>query len=79
VTKNYHCCATCRHFAMVRVAEKLQPRCQRLGYDTKTHYQFNCWDPRPDIVAKMEQEAKEDGKGIIREFSYMYTQSAEVR
>ncbi|WP_035487242.1 hypothetical protein [Alicyclobacillus contaminans] len=59
MVKNYHCCATCRHFAIVREHDKIQPRCTRLGYDTKTHYQFHCWDPRPDIAEKMKQQSVE--------------------
>jgi hypothetical protein len=57
MTKDYHCCATCKH---IRIEKKPgQPAnvyCQRLGYETKTHYQFHCWDPRPDIRAKIENQ-----------------------
>ncbi|CAM3712985.1 hypothetical protein ALPO108162_01285 [Alicyclobacillus pomorum] len=58
MTKDYHCCATCRHFEMSRVDGRPQPRCRRLGYETKTFYKFHCWDPRPDIAQKVAEANK---------------------
>ncbi|WAH39175.1 hypothetical protein NZD86_09505 [Alicyclobacillus dauci] len=51
--KSYHCCATCQHFRIQRTGGRIDMRCSRLGYETKTHYQFRCWDPRADIRRKM--------------------------
>jgi hypothetical protein len=50
MTKCFHCCATCRHFT----AEKkdgggMRYHCIRLGYETKTTYQFSCWDPKDQV------------------------------
>ncbi len=52
--QNYHCCATCEHFASGREDGRVYTRCRRLGYDTKSFYRFNCWSPRPDVIARMK-------------------------
>lgn len=57
VQKDYHCCATCEHFRITRTDAGIVTRCARLGYATQTRYRFKCWQPRPDIVAKMRQES----------------------
>lgn len=54
--KDYHCCATCRHFSIRRKEDRVEIRCARLGYQTKTSYQFNCWNPREDIRQRMQNE-----------------------
>lgn len=56
MAKNYHYCATCEHFRVVRDRRGFALFCSRLGYATKSEYQFNCWLPRADIAAKMEEE-----------------------
>jgi len=56
--KEYHCCATCKNFLIQREDKKLKMMCTRLGYETKTHYKFNCWDPREDIREKIRKEDK---------------------
>ncbi|MBX6353436.1 MAG: hypothetical protein IRZ10_08865 [Thermoflavifilum sp.] len=56
--KRYHCCATCVHFRIARQETGVRAWCARLGYDTKTFYQFNCWQPRADIVRRMEKEGE---------------------
>ncbi|MCL6444926.1 MAG: prolyl oligopeptidase family serine peptidase, partial [Alicyclobacillus sp.] len=56
--KRYHCCATCKHFRMVKEAGGHVPRCIRLGYETRTHYQFRCWTPRPDIREKIGRDVR---------------------
>jgi hypothetical protein len=58
--KSYHCCATCNHFRIRRNQGRIETICQRLGYETKSYYQFNCWDPRPDILEKMKNEGVEE-------------------
>lgn len=55
MAKDYHCCATCVHFRALRRDSGPMAVCSRLGYQTKSSYRFNCWQPRPDIVAKMRQ------------------------
>ncbi|XJZ28808.1 hypothetical protein ACF5W4_08485 [Bacillota bacterium Lsc_1132] len=52
--KNFHCCATCINFKVEKDAIGTRYFCSRLGYETKTNYQFNCWNPRDDIKRRME-------------------------
>jgi hypothetical protein len=47
--KDFHCCATCRHFKAEKKPEGMHYFCSRLGFETKTDYQFNCWSPRENI------------------------------
>ena len=54
--KDYHCCATCRNFLIQKIDGKIVTKCKRLGYDTKTHYKFNCWDPRDDIRHRLKDK-----------------------
>ncbi|WP_462409679.1 hypothetical protein [Neobacillus sp. Marseille-QA0830] len=51
--KNYHCCATCKNFQAERKNGQMVYLCSRLGYQTKTTYKFNCWDPRDDIKKRI--------------------------
>lgn len=51
----YHCCATCRHFAIDKTDERNIPYCARLGYETKPDYQFNCWDPKERVKQAMNK------------------------
>lgn len=37
----------------------MEYRCSRLGYETKTYYQFNCWAPKDHIKALMEKEKQQ--------------------
>lgn len=55
MSKNYHCCATCQHFRVIRGSTGHTLMCSRLGYTTKSNYKFTCWVPRPDIAAKIEE------------------------
>ncbi|WP_018924764.1 hypothetical protein [Salsuginibacillus kocurii] len=57
--KNYHCCATCIHFAADKTVDGMTYRCVRLGYETKPTYTFNCWEPKPAVQRLMEKEKKE--------------------
>ena len=53
----YHCCATCRHFSAEKKAEGgMIYRCVRLGFDTKTTYTFDCWDPKDQVKRLIEKE-----------------------
>lgn len=47
--KDYHCCATCKHFTVKKKPDGMFYYCNRLGYETKTTYKFNCWDPKDNI------------------------------
>lgn len=51
----YHCCATCKSFTVEKAAEKTIYRCSRLGFETKTTYQFTCWDPTEKVIALMKK------------------------
>ncbi|SDJ57886.1 hypothetical protein [Salimicrobium halophilum] len=59
MTNRYHCCATCKHFR-IEVQENRSKRiyCERLGFDTKPTYQFNCWDPKERVKKAMEKESE---------------------
>lgn len=54
-SKDYHCCATCQHFQIKKQQNYLKYYCSRLGFETKTHYKFDCWSPRADIEIKMNK------------------------
>lgn len=54
--KNYHCCATCKHFKAEKIDTRMKYLCSRLGYETKTNYQFNCWNPREDIKEQLKKD-----------------------
>jgi ribosomal protein L37AE/L43A len=54
--RDYHCCATCNHFRAERKNEKMIYFCSRLGYETKTTYKFNCWNPKEKIKNRIEKE-----------------------
>nr|WP_316569411.1 hypothetical protein [Neobacillus sp. YIM B06451] len=47
--KDFHCCATCRHFRTEKKAEGMKYSCSRLGYETKPNYKFNCWTPKEHV------------------------------
>ncbi|PYZ98265.1 hypothetical protein CR205_06620 [Alteribacter lacisalsi] len=54
--KNFHCCATCIHFEVVKRLGSTRYRCRRLGFETRPHYRFDCWDPRPDIKKLIKKQ-----------------------
>jgi hypothetical protein len=56
----YHACATCKHFSAERVDGKMQYHCERLGYETRPDYQFNCWNPKDHIRDLMKKEDDRD-------------------
>ncbi|MBS4210675.1 hypothetical protein [Bacillus sp. FJAT-50079] len=53
--KTYHCCATCIHFSAKREGKQMIYRCERLGFDTETHYQFDCWVPKDHVKKLMDK------------------------
>jgi hypothetical protein len=59
--RSFHVCATCIHFRAERAGGKMEYRCGRLGYETKPHYQFNCWVPK-DNVKKLMKKREGGGK-----------------
>ncbi|MEH7302259.1 hypothetical protein [Neobacillus drentensis] len=56
--KDYHCCATCKHFKIEKKSSNIAYFCSRLGYQTKTNYKFNCWDPKEQIKNLMADRNK---------------------
>jgi len=51
----YHCCATCKSFTVEKTAASTIYKCSRLGFETKTNYQFNCWVPTEKVKALMKK------------------------
>ncbi|WP_170169142.1 hypothetical protein [Mesobacillus subterraneus] len=45
----FHACATCINFQAEKQGGKMKYWCGRLGYETKSHYKFNCWDPKENV------------------------------
>nr|WP_066064798.1 hypothetical protein [Neobacillus soli] len=58
--KDFHCCATCRHFRAEKKDDGMDYFCSRLGFVTKTNYKFNCWSPKDRIKKLMDKPKKED-------------------
>lgn len=54
-SNRYHACATCINFKAEKQEGKMRYYCGRLGYETKTHYQFACWDPKEHVKKLMTQ------------------------
>ena len=54
----FHCCASCIHFAIEK--SKKKQYCTRLGFETKTFYQFDCWIPKEKVKKLMEKEKLSD-------------------
>lgn len=54
--RKFHCCATCIHFLAERRNEKMFYMCTRLGFETKTTYQFDCWNPKENVKKLMDKE-----------------------
>nr|WP_078554213.1 hypothetical protein [Bacillus alkalicellulosilyticus] len=51
----FHCCATCKHYLVTKEHGKINTLCKRLGYNTKAKHQFNCWDPKENVLKLMEK------------------------
>ncbi|GGI12007.1 hypothetical protein GCM10007380_10700 [Gottfriedia solisilvae] len=48
--KDFHCCATCKHFKAVKESRNMKYYCSRLGFETKTTYKFDCWSPNEHVL-----------------------------
>jgi len=55
----FHACATCIHFHAFRMDGNMKYKCERLGYDTKPSYQFNCWTPKEHVLRLIEKERRQ--------------------
>ncbi|MFC7370233.1 hypothetical protein ACFQPF_00895 [Fictibacillus iocasae] len=53
--KDFHCCATCVHFASLKAKDGMRYHCVRLQYETKPEYTFNCWDPKENVKQLMKK------------------------
>ncbi|MEK4147604.1 MULTISPECIES: hypothetical protein [Robertmurraya] len=51
----FHACASCIHFRATREEQGMKYYCSRLGYETKPHYQFNCWSPKERVRKLMKK------------------------
>ncbi|NQD64551.1 hypothetical protein HP456_01265 [Bacillus haikouensis] len=53
----FHCCATCIHIHSIKSSKdsKTSYFCSRLGYATKTSYQFSCWEPKEAVKELMKK------------------------
>ncbi|AJD91253.1 hypothetical protein JMA_19360 [Jeotgalibacillus malaysiensis] len=52
----YHVCATCIYFKALRNEKgNMYYTCERLGYETKPHYRFNCWTPKEHVIKLMKK------------------------
>lgn len=60
--KKYHCCATCKHFVVEKSSQGMNYRCGRLGFETKTTYQFDCWSPKEQVRKLMSQAGESDNE-----------------
>ncbi|UOE92650.1 hypothetical protein [Alkalihalobacillus sp. LMS39] len=56
----YHCCATCKHFRVTKQHGKRIRFCQRLGYQTEPTYQFQCWDPKDQVLTLMKKRMENE-------------------
>lgn len=54
--KDFHCCATCIHFQIIKAEKKLKYVCSRLKNETKPNYKFNCWYPKDNVKKLMNKE-----------------------
>jgi hypothetical protein len=52
----FHCCASCIHFRVTKQEDGVKYFCSRLGYETKPHYQFHCWNPKNEVQKLMKKE-----------------------
>ncbi|KGP93218.1 hypothetical protein N780_13035 [Pontibacillus chungwhensis BH030062] len=58
--KDFHCCATCVHFTIIKEKRKSKRFCERLGYETDPKWKFNCWTPKEHVVTLMKKDQKEN-------------------
>ncbi|MGD6815825.1 hypothetical protein [Metabacillus sp. 84] len=56
---DYQCCAACVHFQPVKMTGGgMNYFCSRLGYETKPHYSFACWEPKPSVINLMKKRGE---------------------
>jgi hypothetical protein len=55
-SNRFHACATCVNFQAEKREGKMNYHCRRLGYETKSHYQFACWDPKEQVKKLMAKK-----------------------
>jgi hypothetical protein len=58
----FHACATCINFKAEKSVDNLKYYCARLGFETKTHYQFDCWNPKENVKKLMRRESQKNGE-----------------
>ncbi|MEH7885834.1 hypothetical protein V7654_16150 [Bacillus sp. JJ1609] len=58
----FHACASCVNFRLEKSGKTLKYYCARLGFETKTHYQFDCWDPKENVKKLMARDSQENGE-----------------
>nr|WP_041057943.1 hypothetical protein [Jeotgalibacillus campisalis] len=56
MNKNFHACATCVHFEVLKLEKGMSYRCSRLGFQTRPEYKFNCWEPKAHIKKLMDKQ-----------------------
>ncbi|MCG1023113.1 hypothetical protein EKQ44_15845 [Sutcliffiella horikoshii] len=56
MTNRFHACATCQHYQVQKWASATIYRCSRLGYETKPHFKFDCWQPKENVLQLMKKE-----------------------
>ncbi|WP_372508828.1 hypothetical protein [Pseudalkalibacillus decolorationis] len=54
--ERFHCCASCIHFRTYRGKKPIEYRCQRLGFQTRPEYKFDCWNPKEQVKKLMEKK-----------------------
>lgn len=54
--RNFHCCATCINFNVDKNKEGIRYFCKRLGFETKSNYVFDCWEPKENVKKLIEKQ-----------------------
>jgi len=55
-TNRFHACATCQHYQVIKLPDRNVYRCSRLGFETKPHFAFNCWQPKDKVLQLMKKQ-----------------------
>lgn len=71
VIHTFHCCATCTNFVAEKNERGMSYRCRRLGFETKSTYKFDCWDPtervKKLILLRKQRSITSEREGEKRE------------
>ena len=51
----FHACSTCVNFLAIKKDIGMRYFCDRLGYETKPNYKFNCWEPKEHVKKLMDK------------------------